>query len=100
MYKDNWVEVFYATPEAQKLITIDFEEDLTVKEAILKSNIVAAFPELNLADIVVGIYSKKVSLDDKVKPGDRIEIYRNLVIDPKVKRKLLAKNRSKLNRAS
>jgi hypothetical protein len=47
-----------------------------------------AFPEIDLAQNKVGIFSKLVKLDEKVRDRDRVEIYRPLIADPKeVRRK-------------
>ena len=49
------------------------------------------FPELELAKLRVGVFSKPRQLTDRVQEGDRIEIYRRLLIDPKEARRIKAK---------
>ena len=87
------IEVAYATPDQQKVITLDVPQGTTVLEAIKLSKIQQAFPEIDMNDLSVGIFSQKVSLDTAVKQNDRVEIYRPLLIDPMQKRRLKAGTR-------
>ncbi len=59
----------------------------TVKVAILASGVFVRFPELAAQMPEVGIWGRKVGPDAQVKDGDRIELYRNLRVDPKVARR-------------
>jgi len=61
--------------------------NMTVQEAIEQSNILERFPEINLAVNKVGIFGKGVKLDSLPVAGDRIEIYRPLIVDPKEARR-------------
>jgi putative ubiquitin-RnfH superfamily antitoxin RatB of RatAB toxin-antitoxin module len=81
------IEIAYAVPEQQILTTLSVANSTTVKEAILQSDILAQFPEINLAQHKVGIFGKKVALSQILRDGDRIEIYRPLLIDPKQARR-------------
>ncbi|MDP1573593.1 MAG: RnfH family protein [Coxiellaceae bacterium] len=85
------VSVIYAAKNRQKEIILSVEENCTVALAIARSKIQTHFPEIQLANIAVGIFSKRVTLDAPLKEGDRIEIYRLLVIDPKELRRLKAR---------
>ena len=85
------VTVAYATPDQQLEIPLEVEESCTVVVAIKRSGILKRFPEINLAEVQVGICSKRVALDTNLRDGDRVEIYRPLVIDPKQARLLRAK---------
>lgn len=86
------VTVCYATPSRQVQIALSVEESCTVELAIKRSKIMTQFSEIKLADIVVGIFSQRVKLDSNVQAGDRIEIYRPLIIDPKDARRLKAQS--------
>ncbi len=90
------VEVAYALPQQQKVISLQVPPQTTLFEAILLSKIVNYFPEINLESISVGIFSKleKSPKTRLVQEGDRIEIYRPLLVDPKEARKARA---AKLN---
>jgi len=79
------VEVAYALPEKQKIIAIDVAEGCTVREAVMLSNMNAFFPEVDLSTIKVGIFGKSVRAPETqvIKAGERVELYRELKIDPK-----------------
>lgn len=81
------VEVVYATREAQKLVRLNVEPGCTVGEAIERSGLADEFPGLAVDPKAVGIFSRKVPLDHVLQPGDRVEIYRPLIADPKEARR-------------
>lgn len=85
------VMVSYATTSRQIEITITVEPDCTVESAIRQSELLSEFPEIDLSTFSVGIYGKKTTLDHRIQEGDRIEVYRPLLIDPKQARRLRAK---------
>lgn len=92
------VEVVYALPEKQFLKSLRVPQGTTVEEVIRMSGLLETRQDINLAVNKVGIFSRAVKLSDEVKEGDRIEIYRPLIADPKELRRMRAE-RSK-NRAS
>ncbi len=77
------VEVVYALPEKQYLRKVILAAGATVQEAIEASGLLALRRDINLAQNKVGIYSRPVKLTDTVADGDRVEIYRPLIADPK-----------------
>ena len=88
------VEVAYALPEEQIIISIKVPTKFNVKQAIEKSGIQKKFPCIDLSKNKVGIFGKKTTLDHLLKDRDRIEIYRPLILDPKeMRRKRAAKKR-------
>lgn len=87
------VEVAYATPEKQALLEVWVPPDCTVAGAIERSGIREEFPGMNLNPDAVGIFSRKASMDQPLQEGDRVEIYRPLLIDPKERRKLRARGK-------
>ncbi len=87
------VEVAYAEAEKQVLIRVSVPIGATVLEAITASTVLSQFPHLAGAGILsnsVGIFGKISTLDAVLKAGDRVEIYRDLIIDPKEGRRLKA----------
>ncbi|HLU06551.1 MAG TPA: RnfH family protein [Woeseiaceae bacterium] len=84
------IEVVFALPERQKLVTVTVEDDATVEDAIARSSLADAFPDWNLADCAVGIWGRLVERNQKLRSGDRVEIYRPLEIDPREARRTLA----------
>lgn len=87
------IVIAYALPERQVEISLKVEESCTVVIAIKRSGILQQFPEIKLAQAIVGIHNKEVMLDSILQNDDRIEIYRPLSIDPKQARLLRTKKR-------
>ncbi|MDO9049286.1 MAG: RnfH family protein [Methylobacter sp.] len=81
------VEVAYAKPEQQVIVTVAMEEGATVEAAIKASGLLELFPEIALSELKAGIFGVVCKLDQSVRDGDRIEIYRPLVHDPKEARR-------------
>jgi uncharacterized protein len=81
------IEVAYALPSEQLILNLDVSPGTSVREAIERSGILRRFPEIDLAQNRVGRWSHVVALDDMVRAGDRIEIYRALIADPKEMRR-------------
>lgn len=82
------VEVIFALPATQPMFAAQVKAGATVEEAIRTSGVLEAFPEIDLAKNKVGVFSKLVKLDERVRNKDRVEIYRPLIADPKeVRRK-------------
>ncbi len=81
------IEIVYAKPEKQTLLSLSVAENCTVSEAILQSNILADFPDCDINTASVGIFSTPCTLETIVQSGDRIEIYRPLQTDPKEARR-------------
>jgi uncharacterized protein len=77
------VEVVYALPHEQRVFTLMINDNLTVKQIIEQSGVLAVYPEIDLAENKVGVFSRNVKLDSTVRDHDRIEIYRPLLADPK-----------------
>jgi len=77
------VEVAYATPKKQLILLVPFEEGMSAQKAIELSGILMTFPDIDLAENAVGIFSKPCKLDTLLRVGDRVEIYRPLIADPK-----------------
>lgn len=87
------VTVIYALPNIQYINKVNINSNSTVKDAILASNLLNLVKNIQFYRNNVGIYNKLVCLNSNLKNGDRIEIYRNLIIDPKERRrKRLNKN--------
>jgi putative ubiquitin-RnfH superfamily antitoxin RatB of RatAB toxin-antitoxin module len=86
------VEVVYALPEKQLLLSLEVPEGTTLEEAIERSGIVNEFPGLEVDPQRVGIFGNKARLQDTLREGDRVEIYRPLIADPKESRRQRAKS--------
>ncbi len=77
------VEVAYAEPDRQELVRIEVPSGTTVAEAIARSGIDDRIDGLDATEGNVGIFGQVRPLDTVLKPGDRVEIYRPLICDPK-----------------
>jgi uncharacterized protein len=89
------LEVVYALPERQTMLSIRVHQGATVGEALAASGIFELHPETAGNEAPVGIFGHVVGRDHRVEEGDRIEIYRPLVADPKSSRNArVAKKRS------
>ena len=84
------VELAYAGRKHQILKKLKIPKGCTVEKAIFFSKILEEIKDLYLLEGRVGIFGKKVSLNSELKPGDRIEIYQPLYLDPKDARKMRA----------
>ena len=89
------VEVAYAKPDEQLILRVEGEAGLTAKDAIERSHILERFPEIDLSANKVGIFGKAAKLDTVLAQGDRVEIYRPLIADPKESRKKRAAKKKK-----
>ncbi|WP_444997286.1 RnfH family protein [Aliikangiella sp. IMCC44359] len=93
------VELIYPLPTEQELITIKVKTGCQVKQAIVASGILDKYPDIDLAKNKVGIFSKVCKLNETLREGDRIEIYRPLIADPKEARKKKASlQKEKINK--
>ncbi len=82
------IEVAYAaSTHEQVVVSFDIPAGSTVEHAIRVSGILDRFPHIDLSADAVGIFGQRASLKDSVRNGDRVEIYRPLVVDPKQARK-------------
>lgn len=81
------VEVAYARPDVQVIVPLELHAGCTAAEAIRHSGVLERFPEIDLAAQKFGIFGKLVKPDQVLRAGDRIEIYRALIADPKAVRK-------------
>jgi putative ubiquitin-RnfH superfamily antitoxin RatB of RatAB toxin-antitoxin module len=77
------VEVVYALPEKQYQRVVTLEEGSTVEQAIVASGLLELRRDIDLSRNKVGVFSRPVKLGDTLQEGDRVEIYRPLIADPK-----------------
>jgi putative ubiquitin-RnfH superfamily antitoxin RatB of RatAB toxin-antitoxin module len=84
------VEVVHAGVDRQVLRAVEVPTGSTVQQALSLSGMASEFPGLDLADCPVGIFGKVVSRERVLEQGDRIELYRPLLADPKEVRRLRA----------
>ncbi|SUA16826.1 RnfH family protein [Neisseria lactamica] len=86
------IEIVYGLPDRQVLKTMQLAEGTTVRAAALKSGLDEIFTDLDLHSAPLGIFGKAVKDDTPLRDGDRIEVYRPLLIDPKEARRKRVQN--------
>jgi putative ubiquitin-RnfH superfamily antitoxin RatB of RatAB toxin-antitoxin module len=81
------VEVAYARPDTQLILKLRVPAGTTLEQAVRESGMLERFPEIDLARNQLGIFGKLNKADAVLRNGDRVEIYRTLIADPKEVRK-------------
>jgi putative ubiquitin-RnfH superfamily antitoxin RatB of RatAB toxin-antitoxin module len=89
------VEVVLAMPERQELVSLEVATGITLAEAISLSGVPEKFDGFELDLDRVGIFGQKAAPDQVLRPGDRVEIYRPLLADPKEVRRQRAIEQAK-----
>ena len=85
------VEVAYALPEKQRIVKLDVPQGTTALEAVTLSKLDEVFDELVVGpDLKIGVWGKVATADRVLAAGERVEIYRPLLVDPKEVRKARA----------
>lgn len=92
---DIQVEVVYALPERQYLRKVKLAEGSSVEQAIQASGLLELRQDIDLQSNKIGIYSRPAKLGDTLNDGDRVEIYRPLIADPKELRRQRAEKAKK-----
>lgn len=95
------VEVVYAAdPGDQALLRVCIPPRASVGQAIELSGIRSRFPEIDLKALRVGVFGKLTTLDAPLRAGDRVEIYRPLIADPKQVRRERARHERRKGRSA
>jgi putative ubiquitin-RnfH superfamily antitoxin RatB of RatAB toxin-antitoxin module len=88
-----FIEVVYALPKEQMLITLDVDQGTTVEQAVKLSGILEKYSDIDLTKNKVGIFGKATKVDQVLRDKDRVEIYRPLIADPKESRRKRAEKK-------
>ena len=81
------IEVVYALPDVQEVVALEVAPGTTIEQAIALSGLPSRYPGVDFTTGPVGVYGQLVSRDTYVAAGDRVEIYRPLIADPKQARR-------------
>lgn len=81
------VEVVYARTDVQVVVPVELAPGATLEQAVRRSGILERFPEIDLQRQRVGVWGRLGSLSMRLRAGDRVEIYRPLIADPKENRR-------------
>ena len=94
------VEVAYASPQRQVILSVQVEAGCPALVAVQRSGICEMFPELNGHALSLGIFGKAIKPEQPLRAKDRVEIYRPLIADPKeVRRAAWGQGRDRDNRS-
>lgn len=85
------VEVVYARPDRQCVVQVPLKAGMTALDAVRAAALERQFPELTRAEPVLGIFGRRVEVSQRLRDGDRVEIYRPLRFDPREARRQAAK---------
>ena len=77
------VQVVYAAPRRPIAKTLTLPAGSSVEQAIRASGLLEEFPEIDLTCQRIGVFGEFVRLDESLHGGERVEIYRVLIADPK-----------------
>ena len=88
-----FIELVYIKPDKQHVVELKVDNETTIQQAIETSGLLEQFPEIDLNINKVGIFSAIKPLDTVLESGDRIEIYRPLLADPKEARRQRARKK-------
>jgi putative ubiquitin-RnfH superfamily antitoxin RatB of RatAB toxin-antitoxin module len=81
------IEVVYALPQKQEIFAVELPSGATVRQAIEACGVLRKYPEIDLEKNKFGVFAKLAKPDALLRDGDRVEIYRPLIADPKEVRK-------------
>lgn len=90
------VEVACALPARQVVRALTVPAGCTARQAVERCGIAEDFPELAVSTLRLGIYSKAVEDSHLLQDGDRVELYRPLLLDPKEARRQRAEKAKRL----
>lgn len=84
------VELVYLPKNAPAFhIKVEFVEGMSVSSLLQETHFFEKYPDMKNAPM--GIFSEKITINHILRPGDRVEIYRELMSDPKEKRRARSK---------
>ncbi|BBN82097.1 UPF0125 protein [Pseudoalteromonas sp. A25] len=94
------VEVVYAVPHKATCVQVDVAEGTSAEQVVMQSGILDKCPDIDATKLTLGIWNRTVKNHQVVKEGDRIEIYRPLIADPKDARRRRAEKAKEEGRAN
>lgn len=92
------VEVAYARLDTQTILKLRVPLGTTLAQAVRASGMLERFPDIDLANSQLGVFGKLNKPDAELRSGDRVEIYRPLIADPKEVRKQRAAEGKRMKR--
>lgn len=84
------IEVVFVAPDSQTIVALQLPVGATVADAIQDAGLAERHPDYAFAELPVGIWGRRVAPQQVLKDGDRVEVYRELLVDPMQARRLRA----------
>lgn len=81
------IEVVYALPRKQWIESIPFAKGMTAREAVERSGLMESHPEIGDRPLVLGLFGTEIEHHQRLEDGDRVEICRPLLLDPREMRR-------------
>ncbi len=94
------VEIVFALPTKATTLTVEVTQGTTAEQAVIQSGIIDKCPEIDPTALTLGVWNRTVKAHYELKDGDRIEIYRPLIADPKDARRKRAEKAKEEGRAN
>lgn len=94
------VEVVYARAAEQLILRHEVAQGTTLEAAVRSSGVLLRYPEIDPEKMRIGVFGRLRERTDPARSGDRIEIYRELMVDPKVSRRERAAHARRAKRAN
>ncbi|WP_133405994.1 RnfH family protein [Parashewanella tropica] len=94
------VDVVYALPKQQKIISVTVSPETSAIEVLKQSGMQTFFPEIDYDEVKLGVFSNLIKPDRVMEAGERLEIYRPLIADPKDVRRRRAEKAVQEGRAN
>lgn len=88
------VQVACAEAGRQTVLKLELDAGCTAGEALLRSGVFALHPDIDASGCSIGIFGQEVPRDHCLQDGDRVEVLRPLIEDPRERRRRLAKQGS------
>jgi putative ubiquitin-RnfH superfamily antitoxin RatB of RatAB toxin-antitoxin module len=92
------VQVVYAMPVRQTKLKLEVAEGTVLEQAVALSGILQKHPEIDLNKNSLGVFGRKSGRNTPLRDGDRVEIYRALIVDPKEARRRRAQANKKVRK--
>ena len=86
------IQVVCAEADRQTTLGLEVEAGCTAGEALLRSGILARHPDIDAGNCGIGVFGREVAREHRLQDGDRVEVLRPLLEDPRARRRRLAKH--------
>jgi len=87
------VMLAYATPQQQWVHSVQMDVGSSVEDVLMQCKNSEPFNQLDFSQHKIGLFGKEVELTRRLENGDRIEIYRSLIMDPMTARRRRAEQK-------